>query len=60
MARNNLLSMFFSVQREDHGFKYNQGNQWSSSSGSHCSCYLFSKKPVTFWGGKFQGLYRSV
>lgn len=35
VARSNLLSTFISVQAEGHGFKYNQGNQWSSSSGSH-------------------------
>lgn len=55
VARNNLLSTFISVQTDNHGFKYNQGNQWSSSSGSHCSCYLFSKKPLSFWGvGSFK------
>lgn len=55
MARNNLLSTFIGVQAGDHGFKYNQGSQWSSSSGSHCSCYLFSKKPLSFWCRRFQG-----
>lgn len=55
VARNNLLSTFISVQTDNRGFKYNQGNQWSSSSGSHCSCYLFSKKPLSFWGvGSFK------
>lgn len=38
VAINNLLSTFIRVQIEDHGFKYNQGNQWSSSSG--CSLLM--------------------
>lgn len=56
VAINNLLSTFIRVQTEDRGFKYNQGNQWSSSSGSHCLGYLFSKKPVSFWGRRFCGV----
>lgn len=56
VARNKLLTTFIRVQTEDPGFKYNQGNQWNSSSGSHCSRYPFSKKPLGFWGRKFQGV----